>query len=236
MTSLRNLALCAVAASTAWLAASGAAMPADESGMRQFMLQDALRRQGIDPNPRQARPAPTRGDASSQYSVSIGQRRTYCVRTCDGYYFAIGFAHNKAQLAEHESMCAASCGEASMKLFTAPQQTEDAAGRGVPAIERATDDAGALYTALPAAYAFKTTDTSSCACKSTASGLPQIPMSIDPTLRNGDIIVTQDGLKVFRGNPVAPHTAEDFISIASAKSLPTIVRDQMMSLESRISE
>jgi hypothetical protein len=61
-------------------------------------------------------------------------------------------------------------------------------------------------------------------------------MSIDPTLRNGDIIVTQDGLKVFRGNPVAPHAAEDFISIASAKSLPTIVRDQMMSLESRIAE
>ena len=61
-------------------------------------------------------------------------------------------------------------------------------------------------------------------------------MSIDPTLRNGDIIVTQDGLKVFRGAPTAPHVPDDFESVASAKSLPSVVRDEMLSLQGRISE
>jgi hypothetical protein len=223
------LAMAGLAASLA-----GVAIAADESGARAFLLQDALKRQGLRP----ARPAT--GDLVSNLSSSsalpTGQQRTYCVRTCDGYYFAIGFARNKGQLAEHQAMCAASCGGLPMKLFTASVQHDDDAGRTGPAIERAIDSTGALYTALSTAYAFKTADTSSCACKTTLNGLPQIPISIDPTLRDGDIIVTQDGLKVFRGQTPGPHNEEDFISVASAKSLPTIVRQQMLSLQNRIAE
>jgi hypothetical protein len=66
--------------------------------------------------------------------------------------------------------------------------------------------------------------------------LPQIPISIDPTLRNGDIVVMADGLKVFRGASVGPHADEDFVNVASAKSLPSVVREQMLSLQNRISE
>jgi len=220
--------------------AAGDAIAADSSGMREFTRDEALRRQGINPNPqsRQAPRLPSSGVASAySASPSIGQRRTYCVRTCDGYYFAIGFARNRAQLAEHEAMCASSCGDSAMKLFSAPLTGDDGnAGRTGPAIERAVDDSGALYTAMTTAFAFRTIETATCACKSTANGLPQIPMSIDPTLRNGDIIVTQDGLKVFRGNTPAPHPPEDFVSVASAKSLPSVVRDEMMSLEGRIAE
>jgi hypothetical protein len=217
------------------VAASGA-FAADESGMRQFSIEEGLRRQGIEPSrpggnsagPSMSRPAG---------SASIGQQRTYCVRTCDGYYFAIGFARNKGELAAHESMCAASCGTSPMKLYSSPVQgdrTND--GKTGPAIERAVDMTGQLYTAMPTAYAFKTADTAACACQTTANGLPQIPISIDPTLRNGDIVVAQDGLKVFRGGPDAPHVPEDFVSVASAKSLPTVVRQQMLSLQSRIAD
>jgi hypothetical protein len=176
------------------------------------------------------------GASAAASSPSIGQQRTYCVRTCDGYYFAIGFARNKSQLAEHQSMCASSCGEAPMKLYAAPLSNGNDAGRGGPAIERAVDETGSLYTALATAFAFRTADSSACACQSTANGLPQIPISIDPTLRNGDIIVMADGLKVFRGGPTAPHKDEDFVNVASAKSLPTVVRQQMLSLQNRISE
>jgi hypothetical protein len=232
----RTVAMLAAAAAMAASGAVGPARGADESGMRQFMMQDALRRQGIDPNPQMSRPAAQAPQGTASASPSIGQRRTYCVRTCDGYYYSIGFARNKAQLAEHQDMCASSCGDAAMKLYSAPVQSDDNAGHTGPAIERATDDGGALYTALPTAYAFKSAENSACACKSTANGLPQIPMSIDPTLKDGDIIVTQDGLKVFHGASPAPHSADDFVSIASAKSLSSVVRDEMLSLQSRIAE
>jgi hypothetical protein len=221
------------------LAGAGAARAADESGMTKFLQEEGLRRLGIDPNRPRSAPRPSAGTptASAPSSPSIGQRRTYCVRTCDGYYFAIGFARNKGQLAEHEAMCASSCGDAPMKLYSSPINGDTTStGRLEPAIERASDDAGALYTALPTAYAFKNQDTSTCACKTTASGLPQIPMSIDPTLRNGDIIVTADGLKVFRGSTPAPHQPDDFVGIASAKALPSVVRDEMLSLQGRIAE
>jgi hypothetical protein len=228
----------AVLASIVWAAgAAGGAMAADDSGMHQFIIEEGLKRQGIQPS----RPGGGSFSGSSlshpSGTVAIAQQRTYCVRTCDGYYFAIGFARNRGQLAEHESMCAASCGTAPMKLYSSPIQADQANnGNTGPAIERAVDMGGELYTAMPTAYAFKTADTAACACQSTANGLPQIPISIDPTLRNGDIIVAQDGLKVFRGSPEAPHVAEDFVSVASAKSLPTIVRQQMLSLQNRIAD
>ena len=239
MPAFRSTAILVAALAAPWLCAPGPATAADDSGMRQFQMEDALRRQGIDPNPRQqsAPRAPAQANAGGSASPSIGQRRTYCVRTCDGYYFAIGFARNKGQLAEHQAMCASSCGDAAMKLYSAPINGDTTnTGRLEPAIERAADDSGALYTALTTAYAFKTSENSTCACKSTASGLPQIPMSIDPTLRNGDIIVTQDGLKVFRGTTAAPHAADDFVGVASAKALPSVVRDEMLSLQGRIAE
>jgi hypothetical protein len=232
-------ALAAALALALWGLGTGAGRTADDSGMRQFQMDEALRRQGINPNPRpvQRERSPAAGTSTALSSPTIGQRRTYCVRTCDGYYFSIGFARNRTDLAAHEAMCASSCGDAPMKLYSAPINGDASnTGRLEPAIERAADDSGALYTALPTAYAFKNQDTATCACKSTASGLPQIPMTIDPTLRDGDIIVTQDGLKVFHGTSAAPHQPDDFVGIASAKALPSVVRDEMLSLQGRIAE
>lgn len=162
--------------------------------------------------------------------------RSYCVRTCDGYYFSIGFPRNDAEFAQHESMCTSSCGGAQMRLYSSPIQSD--AGVAGSGIDRAADDAGALYTALPSANLFKTKGASSptCSCQGSANGLPQIPLLADPTLRNGDIVVMADGLKVFRGTPGALHQDSDFVSVAGARYLPSAVRQQMLSLENRIAE
>jgi hypothetical protein len=228
-------AIIGLAGSAALLAGLEGARAADESGARQFLMQEGLKRQGLFPM-RQFAPQSGPALASAPVSSGIPQSRTYCVRTCDGYYFAIGFARSKGQLAEHKAMCSSSCGDASMKLFTSPVEGNSSDGRSGPAIERAADDTGALYTAMPTAFGFRTAETAACSCKSTANGLPQIPISIDPTLRNGDIIVTADGLKVFRGSSVGPHGEHDFVSVADANSLPSVVRQQMLSLQNRISE
>jgi len=230
MTLVRSLVFAAVCGAT--LVAASSLQAADGSGLFDFLFRDALKRQGMQPT----RPEPERVAPRQSASVSIGQERTYCVRTCDGYYFAIGIARTRAERAEDEAMCSSSCGGGEMRLYSAPLAGDGKDGRTGPAIERAVDSAGALYTTLRTAYAFRNAESAACACKSTANGLPQIPISIDPTLREGDIIVTQDGLKVFRGTPDAPHRDDDFVSVADEKSLPTIVRQQMLSLQTRIAE
>ena len=213
-----------------------AALAKDESGMFEF-LQQNLKKQAP---PQPVRPAdtgpvvPRAVQPAGPAVVSVPQSRTYCVRTCDGYYFSVGFARNAGQLEEQRGMCAASCGDAPMKLYSSALQGDGSNGSTGPAIERAADDAGSLYTALPTAYAFRNADNASCSCKSTTNGLPQIPISIDPTLRPGDIVVMPDGLKVFRGTAAAPHKDADFVSVASSKNLPAVVRQQMLSLQEHI--
>ena len=84
-------------------------------------------------------------------------------------------------------------------MFSTPIEAVDPSGTAVtPAIERAVDANGSLYTALPVAYAYRKGFTQACSCRSTASGLPRIPLSADPTLRDGDIVVTPDGLRSSR--------------------------------------
>jgi hypothetical protein len=48
-------------------------------------------------------------------------------------------------------------------------------------------------------------------------GLAPGPTNIldDPTLRRGDVVVTSDGLMVFRGSRRFPYTADDFDPITS---------------------
>jgi len=222
---------------TAMAAGGGrVALAKDTSGAFDFIIQEQQKAQPAQPvRPADTGPVVPRDvGPSGPAAVSVPQSRTYCVRTCDGYYFAVGFARNQAQVGDQRAMCAASCGEAPMKLYTATLDNAGSNGSSSPAIEHAIDDSGSLYTALPTAYAFRTAENPACSCKSTANGLPQIPISIDPTLRPGDIVVMADGLKVFRGNAVGPHKDTDFISVASSKALPTIIRQQMLSLQERI--
>jgi hypothetical protein len=40
----------------------------------------------------------------------------------------------------------------------------------------------------------------------------------DPTLRPGDVVVTSEGLRVFRGAPGASHLPGDFVPVAAAKT------------------
>jgi hypothetical protein len=131
-------------------------------------------------------------------------------------------------------MCESSCTGGQMALYTATVQNSGSNGNTKPAIETAVDKDGNVYTALPSAYAFRNGDNPACTCQATPRGLPQIPISLDPTLRNGDIVVMPDGLKVFRGDTATPHTDSDFTSVASSKSLPGVVRQEVLSLQQRI--
>jgi Protein of unknown function (DUF2865) len=166
--------------------------------------------------------------------VSKPRARGYCVRTCDGYYFSTGFIRSQADQDMQASMCDSSCTGGQMELYTAAVGNDGSNGNTKPAIETAQDQQGAVYTALPTAYAFRNGDNPACTCQGTARGLPQIQISLDPTLRNGDIVVLPDGLKVFRGANTTPHQDTDFTSVASSKAIPSVVRQEVLSLQQRI--
>lgn len=211
----------------------GGAAAGDNSGVYDFIYREKPRPFGINPFGF-GRPQSNPWDEPLAPRIHSSATRTYCVRTCDGYYFAIGFPRTEHETSQHETMCTASCGGMEMRLYSSPVQSDDGSAS---AIDRATDDTGALYTALPAAHAFKTkTASPTCSCQGTTGGLPQIPILADPTLRYGDIVVMADGLKIFRGSPGPLHQDADFVSVAGARDLSNAVRKYMLSLEGRIAE
>lgn len=227
MTARRLAATFAAGLLLAGVAAGGA-----QAGLLDFLFGPRQRPQPVAPPVQQQQQQRPRAAAAPV--VRTPRARGYCVRTCDGYYFATGFIRSERDQEMQSTMCESSCTGGQMVLYTATVSNDGSNGNTKPAIESAVDGGGALYTALPSAYAFRNGDNPSCACQSTARGLPQIPISIDPTLRNGDIIVMPDGLKVFRGANSVPHEDGDFTSVASSKAIPGVVRQQVLSLEQRI--
>lgn len=116
----------------------------------------------------------------------------YCVRQCDGFYFPLA-GSLKAQ--------ASACQDG--QIYTA-----EVGGN----IDTATNAAGAAYSAMPNAFAFRSSLDSACV----ADGGAAVAVYHDPTLRAGDMVMTDDGLKVFRGGSL-PHSDSDFRSASSAK-------------------
>jgi hypothetical protein len=70
-----------------------------------------------------------------------------------------------------------------------------------------------------------------CAPEATVSGAsaPAL-LAYDKTLRNGDIMVTEAGLQIFRGHAACPHGARDFVALSSA-SMPRSQRSNLLALE-----
>jgi hypothetical protein len=70
-----------------------------------------------------------------------------------------------------------------------------------------------------------------CAPESTVAGASApLLLAYDKTLRNGDILVTDSGVQVFRGHSACPHEARDFIALSSA-NMPKGKRSMLLALE-----
>lgn len=73
-----------------------------------------------------------------------------------------------------------------------------------------SDDSSSSAGSKPVIAAF-------CAPEATVAGaVAPALLSYDKTLRRGDIMVTETGLKVFRGHAACPHDARDFVALSSA--------------------
>jgi hypothetical protein len=120
---------------------------------------------------------------------------TYCVRLCDGRYFPLssGAAGGNDGGAR---MCSALCPAARTAIF-----------RGGD-IDHAYGSRGERYADLAHAYVYRDRLVADCTCNGRDPfGLAPIDAANDPTLRPGDMVATESGLKVFNGYRSAHNTA-----------------------------
>ncbi len=102
----------------------------------------------------------------------------FCVRTCDGRYFAVPATGGQSRAATCKSFCPAS----ETRVFTGST------------IDNAFADNGKSYSSLPNAFRYRTELVGGCTCNGKDSaGLAKIKIEDDPTLRKGDIVAGPSG-------------------------------------------
>jgi hypothetical protein len=194
------LAAAAVLVIAAW---SSSAQEAHEFGLGEWNR--------THPQPPAASAPPAAGITGKPQREAYGSGgagRTVCVRTCDGYYFPLSATPDSTTEAGH--MCRALCPAAATETYRMR------GGADAP-IADATNRHGKPYSALPAAFAYRKELKAGCSCQS-AAAKPMSPAD-DPTLKAGDIVVTENGVRVLRGSGRAPHHARDFADYRHDRSL-----------------
>lgn len=139
--------------------------------------------------------------------------RTICVRACDGYSFGRAAAYAGYNPASREAVCNAACPDAETKLFVlAP---------GVDDVDKAKEARhGEFYAQLLAKFKEQDGKPASCSCHvaSSSHGDAKALLS-DPTLRQGDLVVTEKGVQVFQGGGALPHKTTEFLALAHTRAV-----------------
>jgi hypothetical protein len=111
-----------------------------------------------------------------------------CVRLCDGRFFPLP----ASTTSQANALCAAACPNAAVSVFRA----------GGGNLKDATDADGKPYSALPHAFAYRSHVLPDCTCQGEHKpGMASVAVEKDPTLEQGDIVVTPYGQLVFHGKP-----------------------------------
>ncbi|HSI39720.1 MAG TPA: DUF2865 domain-containing protein [Xanthobacteraceae bacterium] len=208
------------------LAASlvGATPAAADNPFLSFLRGDWLRPRTPPPVslPQIDLPPPSSGLAVTINPRGSGRGVVYCVRTCDGRYFPLGgVAPYSGQATDR---CNEFCPAATTQVFV----SRDAEA----GIDAAYAKDGEPYSALPNAYVYRTQIKDDCRCNAgSALGVEPLDIRQDPTLKPGDLVVTETGVMVFRGGSQLPHRPEDFRAARGDGKLPAATRRQIEAIE-----
>ena len=185
-------------------------MPAPATGKRSIDTpRGEERRASLSGTARKIKlsPAPSRTVNDEDFAESyIDQRTSYCVRTCDGFFFPVGNPSG-GDLAAHEAACERACPTAETSVYVAPA--------GSSGIEAAVNRRGQRYDALKTAFNHRTQIDNACSCN--AGPARNYSVMSDFTLRKGDLVMSREGLKVFRGGEQFPLRGADFARADTTK-------------------
>lgn len=138
-----------------------------------------------------------------------GPAKAFCVRTCDGHFFPVQ-AHAGVSAAES---CRSFCPASEIKLY------------GGSNIENASASDGSRYSDLPNAFVYRKAVVAGCTCNGrNAFGLARLDATNDPTLRQGDIVATKNGLVAFTGNR---NSAAEFTPVENYSRLSKTTREKL---------
>jgi hypothetical protein len=156
-------------------------------------------------NNQQPAPPPTHTVASG------GSGPAFCVRSCDGRYFPLTRGN-----ATPVQMCQAFCPASPTKVFFGSN------------IDNASSATGERYADSENAFAYRKALRADCTCNGRDSaGLAPVDLTLDTSLRPGDVIATTDGLVAYSGVKVGVNQTAEFTPVASYPGLTSDVRARL---------
>jgi hypothetical protein len=136
---------------------------------------------------------------------------SFCVRSCDGRYFPL--TRSSASPAQ---MCQAFCPASKTKVFYGSS------------IDGAYSSAGERYADSENAFRFRKELRADCTCNGRdPAGLAPVDLTLDTSLRPGDVIATTDGLVAYSGVRVGSSQTAEFTPVASYPGLTADVRARL---------
>ncbi len=188
---------------------------ASAEGLFDFLFGDAPKQQQTSPaisafaDPfglNQPQPAAPKAVPSS------GRYAAFCVRSCDGRYFPL-LAKGGSTPAQ---VCQAFCPASPTKVFSGNS------------IDNATTSSGERYADSDNAYAYRKALKADCTCNGRdPAGLAPVDISLDTSLRSGDIIATSTGLVAYSGIRVGADQTAEFTPVADFPGLTASVRARL---------
>jgi hypothetical protein len=143
--------------------------------------------------------------------VSSGSGPAFCVRSCDGRYFPLARAS-----ATPVQMCQAFCPASATKVLFG--STIDSAASGT----------GERYADLENAFAYRKAMRADCTCNGRdPAGLAPVDLTLDTSLRSGDVIATTSGLVAYSAAKAGAGQTAEFTPVASYPGLTADVRARL---------
>jgi hypothetical protein len=157
-----------------------------------------------DPFGNTPQPAPPR-------PVVASSGPAFCVRSCDGKYFPLMRGN-----ASPVQMCQAFCPANPTKVFFGSN------------IDGAYSAGGERYADSENAFAYRKALRADCTCNGRdPAGLAPVDLSLDASLRPGDVIATTSGLVAYSGAKAGSGQTAEFTPVASYPGLTAEVRARL---------
>jgi Protein of unknown function (DUF2865) len=142
--------------------------------------------------------------------ATAGSGPAFCVRSCDGKYFPLASRGGSSPA----QMCQAFCPASATKVFFGSS------------IDGASSSTGERYADSENAFAYRKALRADCTCNGRdPAGLAPVDLTLDTSLRPGDVIATSSGLVAYSG--VRANQTAEFTPVASYPGLTADVRARL---------
>jgi hypothetical protein len=143
--------------------------------------------------------------------TASGSGPAFCVRSCDGRYFPLTRGN-----ASPVQTCQAFCPASTTKVFFGSS------------IDAATSGTGERYADSENAFAYRKALRPDCTCNGRdPASLAPVDLTLDTSLRPGDVIATTSGLVAYSGVRVGASQTAEFTPVAAYPGLTADVRAQL---------